>query len=163
MFTAWPEMESSSVCFLLHRQILGLPFSKQRLELSMPAQTGERRQPQELEEARTFARDFPLEGTRSPVDLAETGKCHLSPPWPRRAGPTQHQLAPCLPADALAWCPPRDPRLAPPCCLSLASARGEEAAQTAFPAAISCPIKRAIKNNRHTAVCPGPAYCSGER
>ena len=74
MFTAWPEMESSSVCFLLHRQILGLPFSKKRWELSMPAQTGERRQPQGLEEARTFAGNFPLEGIRSPVDLAETGK-----------------------------------------------------------------------------------------
>ena len=32
----------------------------------MPAQTGERRQPQGLEEARTFAGNFPLEGTRSP-------------------------------------------------------------------------------------------------
>lgn len=46
--------------------------------------------------------------------------------------------------------------------LPLCHALGDEgSAEPASPVAISCPIRRAIKNNRHSH-CPGPAAAAGD-
>uniref|UniRef100_M3Y580 Uncharacterized protein n=1 Tax=Mustela putorius furo TaxID=9669 RepID=M3Y580_MUSPF len=54
--------------------------------------------------------------------------------------------------------PPAGPTPPPP---SAVPWKEEGSAEPASPTVVLCSIRRAIKNNRHTAICPGPAAAVG--
>lgn len=126
---------------------------------------------QRREAARNSPR--PPRGSTAPQTWQKRGTeapGHLSSPWAGRAGPAAPARAEVgagaflLPLGASLSHVLAGQRAAPGWHLPAAAPQpcpgAEGTAKPASPAAISCPIRRAIKNNRHRH-CPGPAAAAG--